>query len=97
MVADMQVPIMLGERSCWTGEEKTLATGDTSVTFDISTNTSYGYELFIDMSTANVPTADRPRQLNQMNFSVSGKCTVTFITPILSSQDGAKAKLRVFE
>ena len=99
MFQDMQIPVIpIGEEDSWAGDQvKTLAAGDTSVTFDISTNTSYGYELFIDMSTASVPTADRPRQLNQMDFSVSGKCTVIFITPILSSQVGAKAKLRVFK
>lgn len=99
MFDTMQIPTVVQfNPDEWANDQvKTLAVDDPNVTFDISTNTSYGYELFIDRSTAATPSADPPKQSGQMDFSVAGKCTITFTSPITAAQDGTLAKLRVFK
>ncbi len=64
MFQEMQIPVIpIGEEDSWAGDQvKTLATGNTSVTFDISGNTGYGYKLFIDMSTASTANTAPPKE-----------------------------------
>lgn len=93
MVADMQIPVLLGgEKGCWADEEKTLTTGDTDVTFNIPTNTGYGYKLFLKRVSNN---ATLPKQIGQIDFSVAGQATIN-LTTVTAAQDGTKAKLRIF-
>ena len=92
MVTDMQIPVMLGERSCWADEEQTLSTGDTDVTFSIPANTGYGYKLFLQRVSAS---ATLPKQIGQIDFSVAGQATIN-LTTVTQEQNGTKAKLRIF-
>ena len=99
MFDTMQIPTVVQfNPDEWASDEvKTLAANDTYVEFDISTNPTYGYELFIDRSTAATPSADPPKQSGQMDFSVAGKCKITFASAITAAQAGTLAKLRVFK
>lgn len=92
MVADMQIPVMLGERSCWIDVEKTLETDDESVTFNIPANTGYGYKLFLKKVSSS---ATLPKQIGEMDFSVDGEVTIN-LTKVTAAQNGTKAKLRAF-
>lgn len=97
MFENMQIPVITQfNPDCWANdEEKTLAQGDTSVTFNIEANPNYGYELFLDKSTAATANTDPPKQIGQMVFG-SGTCTIN-LTTVTAAQAGTKARLRVFK
>ena len=76
--------------------EVTLAANATSVTFTIPTDSSYGYRLFIDRSTAATPSTDPPKQTGNMDFSTAGQVTIPLST-ITAAQAGTKAKLRIYK
>jgi len=79
-------------------QEKTLASGDTSVVFDdVPAIDEYGYSVYIDVPSAATP----PRQNGKLVYGTpsNGLRTVTcnFVEPITSAQVGTVCRLRIIK
>lgn len=94
MFQNMQIPVMpIGEEDTWVDEIKTLATGDKDVTFNIGTNSGYGYKLFLEKASS---TATLPKQIGPMDFSTAGQVKIN-LTTVTTEQNNTKARLRCFK
>lgn len=104
MFNDMQIPVILGASSGWLVDgnssiiERTLAANDTYVEFPIPSNSDYGYQLFLDSSTASTANTAKPKQNGDLDFTTtSGSVRINFASAITSAQAGTKARLRVYK
>ena len=104
MFNSMQIPVMFTASSGWltAGDgsivEKTLTAGDTYIEFDIISTNDYGYELFLDSSTATTANTAKPKQNGDMDFATtSGKVRINFVSAVTAAQEGTKARLRVYK
>ena len=95
----------LGDSSKWATDvygnviEKTLATGDTSVTFDIPDNTDdHCYILCASTAGANTPNTQPPKATATVptygTSQVTGYKTITYpLTAVTAAQNGTKCRL----
>lgn len=104
MFQDMQIPLMLTASSGWLASssgvvvENTLAANDTYTEFPIPTETTYGYQLFLDTSTASTANTSAPMQKGDLDFTTtSGKVRINFTSAVTAAQAGTKARLRVYK
>lgn len=94
MFQDMQIPVVpIGEEDTWVDEIKTLVTGDKFVTFNIGSNSGYGYKLFLEKASG---ATTLPKQIGPMDFSTAGQVKIN-LTTVTSDQNNTKARLRCFK
>ena len=104
MFQNMQIPLMFTASSGWLADvngviiENTLAETNTYTEFPIPSVSDYGYQLYLDSSTASTPYTTPPTQKGNLDFTTtSGKVRINFTSAVTAAQDGTKARLRVYK